>query len=148
MGLAPLPIVRRLSRSFVLVAIAALLVTGCASTRVGSVGRLPNDDRLVTLVVTEDRKRVDAECNGVPSLGTLVGCHVSRRVELEDAAAVQVVKIVRLTDRLPSAMAFEIEAHELCHAVAGLQAMRDPCHDENHGVLTSAPAPSLGISLR
>jgi hypothetical protein len=91
---------------------------------------------------------VDAECNGVPSLGTLVGCHVARRGDLEDAATVQVVKIVRFTDCLPSAMAFEIESHELCHAVAALQAMRDPCHDENHGVLTSAPAPSLGISLR
>jgi hypothetical protein len=45
-------------------------------------------------------------------------------------------------------VAFEIEAHELCHAVASLQAMRDPCHDDNGGVVTSMPAPSLGISLR
>jgi hypothetical protein len=140
--------VRRLWPSFLLSVLAALLFAGCAGTRVGAVGRLSNDDRLVTLVVTEDRKRVDSECKGVPSLGSLLGCHVSRRVELEDSAAVQVVKIVRFTDRLPSAMAFEIEAHELCHAVAGLQAMRDPCHDENHGMLTSAPAASLGLTLR
>ena len=129
-------------------ALAALLTAGCAGTRVGAVGRLPNDDRLVTLVVTEDRKRVDAECKDVASLGIVLGCHVARRVELDEHAAVQAVKIVRFTDRLPSALAFEIEARELCHAVAGLQAMRDPCHDDNGGVLAATPAPPLGLTLR
>lgn len=138
----------RLWPSVLLSVLAVLVFTGCAGTRVGAIGRLTNDDRLVTLVVTEDRKRVDSECNGVPSLGTLLGCHIARRVELDERSAVQAVKIVRFTDRLPSAMAFEIEAHELCHAVAALQSMRDPCHDDNRGMLTSTPAPSLGISLR
>lgn len=146
--LARPPIVPRLRLSFLLIAIVGLAVTGCAGTRVASVGRVSEADRLVTLVVTEDRKRVDIECQDVPAIGSLVGCHVSRRVRLDDQAAVQIVKIVRLTDRLPSVMAFEIEAHELCHTVAGLQAMRDPCHDDNGGVLTSAPAPALGLSLR
>jgi hypothetical protein len=140
--------VRRLWPSFLLSILAAIVLAGCAGTRVGRVGRLPNDERLVTLVVTEDRARVDSECKEVASLGTMLGCHVARRVELDEHSAIQAVKIVRFTDRLPSAMAFEIDAHELCHAVASLQAMRDPCHDDNRGMLTSTPAPSLGISLR
>jgi hypothetical protein len=140
--------VRRLPSVLLAPALGALLLAGCAGTRVSAVGRLPNDDRLVTLVVTQDRTRVDTECKGVPSLGTLFGCHVARRVALDEHATVQAVKIVRFTDRLPSPMAFEIEAHELCHTVASLQAMRDPCHDDNGGMLTSTPAPPLGISLR
>lgn len=146
--LLPPPLVHRLWQSTIVTGVAALFVVGCASTRVGSIGLLSNDERLLTLVVTEDRKRVDAECKGVPSLGALVGCHVARRVERDGHPTVQAVKIVRLTDRLPSPMAFEIEAHELCHAVASLQSMADPCHAENRGALTFAPAPALGLSLR
>ena len=114
----------------------------------GAVGPLPNDERLLTLVVTEDRERVDRECNDVPALGILVGCHLSRWIAFEDGSAVQAVKIVRYTDRLPSTMAFEIEAHELCHTVASLQSIHDPCHEEDGGLLRSAPAPALGISWR
>lgn len=142
------PLVHRLWQSTIVTGVAALFVVGCASTRVGSIGRLSNDEPLLTLVVTEDRKRVDAECKGVPSLGALVGCHVARRVERNGHPTVKAVKIVRLTDRLPSAMAFEIEAHELCHALASVQSMADPCHAEDRGVWTSAPIPALGLSLR
>jgi hypothetical protein len=112
-ALALPPIVPRLRPSLLLSVLAGLLFAGCASTRVGAVGRLSNDEWLVTLVVTEDRKRVDE----------------------------------RSIQTLPSAMAFEIEVHGRCHAVAGLQAMRDPCHDEHGGRITSTPAPSLGVSL-
>lgn len=148
MGLALATIVPRLPSFLLMAALATLVLAGCAGTRVGSVGRLPNDERLVTLVVTEDRKRVDTECKGVPALGTLLGCHVARRVEVDAHGTIQTVKLVRFTDRLPSALAFEIEAHELCHTVANLQAIRDPCHDDNGGRVTVAPAPPLGASLR
>lgn len=148
MGLARPAIVLLLRSPLLVPALAALLLGGCAGTRVSSVGRLANDERLVTLVVTEDRKRVDSECKGVPALGTVLGCHVARRVQLDEHAVVQTVKLVRFTDRLPSAMAFEIEAHELCHTVAGLQALPDPCHDDNGGVLASTPGPPLGVTLR
>ena len=140
--------VRPLRFPLLVPAIAVLLVSGCAGTRVSSVGRLANDERLVTLVVTEDRKRVDSECKGVPALGAVLGCHVARRVQLDEHAAIQTVKLVRFTDRLPSAMAFEIEAHELCHTVAGLQGLPDPCHDDNGGVLASTAGPALGLTLR
>ena len=111
---------RRASRrwsSLLLSVVAALPFAGCAGTRIGAVGRLSND---------EPRHAGGDGGHGVPSLGTLLGCHVARRVELDERSTVQAVKIVRFTDRLPSTMAFEIEAHELCHAVAALQAMRDP----------------------
>ena len=45
------------------------------------------------------------------------------------------VKIVRYTDRLPSEMAFEIDLHELCHVVAALQPIADPCHNGNGGTI-------------
>jgi hypothetical protein len=45
------------------------------------------------------------------------------------------MKIVRYAETLPSAVTFEIDAHELCHAVAALQLMDDPCHDGNNGML-------------
>ena len=36
--------------------------------------------------------------------------------------------------------ALEIDVHELCHAVASLQSVPDPCHVGNNGVLqTAAP---------
>jgi hypothetical protein len=53
------------------------------------------------------------------------------------------VKIVRYTDALPSRMAFEIDAHELCHAIASVQGIADPCHAENHGLVE--PSASLRL---
>jgi hypothetical protein len=46
--------------------------------------------------------------------------------------------IVRYAETLPSAVTFEIDAHELCHAVAALQLLDDPCHHGNDGVLGAA----------
>ena len=47
----------------------------------------------------------------------------------------RLIKVVRYTDALPSPMAFEIEIHELCHTVAALQPIDDPCHAENNGLI-------------
>ena len=45
------------------------------------------------------------------------------------------MKIVRYAETLPSAATFEIDAHELCHVIAALQLIDDPCHVGNDGVL-------------
>jgi len=50
------------------------------------------------------------------------------------------VKVVRYADVLPSKLAFEIDAHELCHAIASVQVIDDPCHAENRGIVESAAA--------
>jgi hypothetical protein len=118
-----------------LVALVVLLLAsaGCATgTRSGRLGVLPGDERLVTLVVSEDLAVVGRECPF--ALGAPLGCQTSRKVPLAGGAVARVVKIVRYTDRVPSAMAFEIDIHELCHAVAALQPIPDPCHAENGGV--------------
>jgi hypothetical protein len=119
----------------VLVAIVMVALTGCAAgTRSGGLGTLPGGERLVTLVVTEDPSMVRSECPF--ALGALLGCQTSRKVALPEGNA-RVVKIVRYTDRVPSELAFEIDLHELCHAVAALQTITDPCHAENGGVARS-----------
>jgi hypothetical protein len=101
-------------------------------------GRLPNDEPLVTLVVTQDRSLVEKECQGVPAAGRILGCETTRSVRLPNGDQVHLVKIVRFTDALPSVMAFEIDVHELCHAIASIQRLSDPCHAENHGTLQSS----------
>jgi len=116
----------------------ALLLTGCATTRMMQMGVLPQGRHLVTLVVTEDRDVVRDECRSVPASGTLLGCHLWHRVMLPDAGEVQLVKIVRYTDALPSPFALEIDVHELCHAIAALQPIADPCHADNDGAIRSA----------
>jgi len=35
-------------------------------------------------------------------------------------------------------MAFEIDAHELCHAIAAVQSIEDPCHAVDHGIVESS----------
>jgi hypothetical protein len=117
---------------------AALAAAGCATTRVGAMGPLPSRDALVTLVVSEDRAVVAGHCRDAFALGPILGCHSSRPAALPDGTTVRVVTIVRFTDALPSAMAFEIDLHELCHAVASLQGLADPCHDGNHGLLRAS----------
>jgi hypothetical protein len=112
-----------------------IVLSGCASTRITSVGMLSNGEPLVTLVVSEDRQVVRRECQDVPALGPLLGCHRARVVPLASGVAVRTVKIVRYTDVLPSSLAFDIDAHELCHAIASLQAIDDPCHGEDGGVI-------------
>src|SRR5437016_1974545 len=118
-----------------------LLLAGCAtSTRVVRMGPLGNGDRLVTVVVSEDRSVVRQECVNIPAAGPILGCHLWRRVTGPGGAAVQLVKIVRFTDSMPSALALEIDVHELCHAIAALQPIDDPCHTDNHGIIESAAA--------
>jgi hypothetical protein len=123
------------TRAVPALAFAALAVAGCASTRVVRHGPLSAQEPLVTVVISEDRRVVEEECRLVPSLGPVMGCQSSRPVHLSDGRRARAVRIVRFTDRLPSEMAAEIEVHELCHAVAALQSIEDPCHADNHGFL-------------
>ncbi len=135
-------------RRLAAVAVLALAVAGCAETRMAGVGPLPDRHRLVTLVVTTDRGIVERECRGVPSAGPIFGCEISTPLALPEGGEARTIKIVRLTDSLPSVMAFEIEAHELCHAVASLQKMDDPCHLENGGVLHADLTPRAALPFR
>ena len=126
-----------------------LLLSGCAATRTGEFGWLPNREPLVTLVVTEDHAVVERECAGLAQQGVVVGCQRSRVVALPGEGTVRVLKIVRFTDSLPSPLAFDIDGHELCHAVADLQGIADPCHDEGDGsVQATVPWSSVKHFLR
>lgn len=121
------------------VVVTPLLFLGCATVRVGQFGPLPNDEYLVTLVVSDDRSAVQRECRDVPALGPIVGCEMFRPVPLGNGRSIRAVKIVRYAQSLPSPMTFEIDIHELCHAVAALQDLTDPCHEGNGGRILSAP---------
>jgi hypothetical protein len=125
-------------RLSLLLAGAVCLLGGCATTRTMQMGVLPLGQRLVTLVVSEDRAVVREECRSVAADGPVLGCHVWRRLALPGEGEVQLVKIVRYTDALPSALALEIDVHELCHAIAALQPIADPCHADNGGTIHSA----------
>ena len=117
---------------------ALVLLSGCASTRSAQFGSLPNREPLVTLIVTEDIDLVMRECLGLAEVGVVVGCQRSRLVALNGERTARVVTIVRYTDRLPSPFSFEIAGHELCHAIADVQAVPDPCHAENDGMIEAA----------
>jgi hypothetical protein len=132
-----------------------LALSGCATTigtgsptRTAQLGPLRGGEPLVTLVVSEDPAVVRGECPLNFSHGGVLGCQTSRTVELSTGASVRVVKIVRFTDRLPSAMAFEIDIHELCHAVAALQGIDDPCHEGNDGIVQHPAALPRSLLLR
>ncbi len=114
------------------------MLTGCAGTRTAHLGLIAHNEPLVTLVVSEDRDTVNRECFDPDGARRLLGCQTSRLVELPGGVQVKVIKIVRYTDSLPSEMAFEIDVHELCHAVAAAQGITDPCHQENGGVIRTA----------
>jgi hypothetical protein len=116
-------------------ALTTLALAGCAGTRTMHQGFLPNREPLVTVVVSADRSVVEEECRPVPSLGPILGCQILREVALPDGRQARAVKIVRYTDHVPSEMAAEIEAHELCHTVAALQAIEDPCHTGTNGFI-------------
>ena len=120
--------------------VVSMLLSGCAESRTARFGLLPNAQPLVTLLVSRDGAVVQRECLDVDAPGQIMGCHLSWPVPMPDGSSVRAVKIVRYTDSLPSPMAFEIDAHELCHAVAALQQIKDPCHGGNAGVLES-PVP-------
>ena len=115
---------------------AALTITGCGTTtRMASFGPLPGGSSLVTLVVSEDLEVVTKECAGVVARGRVMGCQIARPVNGGGGLPVRTIKIVRYAETAPSPVTFEIDAHELCHAVASLQLLKDPCHLGNGGVL-------------
>lgn len=122
-------------------------LSACAETRITRFGTLADNEALVTLVVTEDLDVVQHECQSVAADGTILGCQMSRPIMLAGHMPVVTMTIVRYTDALPSAMAFEIEGHELCHAVAALQPIGDPCHNGNGG-LVQAGVPSRGLAIQ
>jgi hypothetical protein len=118
---------------------ALLLLAGCAAaTSTMRMGVLPHGERLVTLVVSEDPDTVRRGCANVPVVGRALGCHRWRQVSLPGVGEVRLITIVRYTDALPSDLTLEIDAHELCHAIAGLQPIADPCHADNAGVIRAA----------
>src|SRR3989442_175332 len=82
---------------FATLALVALgiALAGCVSTRIAEVGTLPNGERLITLVVTENRQVVYRQCQDVPALGAVLGCQTSRALALPNGVAVRAVKIVR-----------------------------------------------------
>ena len=137
-GLAPPHVVARCAPVLSIVLALGTVLSGCVSTRMAGVGTLPNGERLITLVVSEDRQIVHRQCQDVPALGPVLGCQTSRALALPNGVAVRAVKIVRYTDVLPSRMAFEIDAHELCHAIAAVQSIEDPCHAVDHGIVESS----------
>jgi hypothetical protein len=118
--------------------LAAVALSGCAGTRVGSFGPLTDGRSLVTLVVSEDEAVVARHCADIAAPRVL-GCQISSPATQADGRRVRSIKVVRYTDALPSALAFEIDIHELCHTVASLQAIVDPCHAGNGGVVQAMP---------
>lgn len=127
----------------------ALLLSGCAaSTQVIRYGAVVPEAHLVTLVVTESLEVAQAECKDAsyPVGATLLGCQSMQLLAAPSGEPfVRAVRIVRYTDFLPSQMALEIEAHELCHAVAALQFIQDPCHTGNNGEIAVSKAQSGGV---
>ena len=126
----------------------ALLLSGCAtSTQVIRYGAVVPEAHLVTLVVTESLEVAQQECKDTshPVGATLLGCQSMQLLpSAPGQPLVRAVRIVRYTDFLPSQMALEIEAHELCHAVAALQFIEDPCHTGNNGEIAVSKARSGG----
>lgn len=123
-------------RTLVAGAVFAIALSGCATgTRVATFGPLPDGAKLVTLVVSDDLGVVRRECAELAIFGRVLGCHTSHPVRGDGSVPVRTIRIVRYAETLPSPATFEIDAHELCHAVAALQGLKDPCHDGNGGVL-------------
>src|SRR2546421_9246467 len=80
-----------------------LLLAGCAtSTRVVQMGPLGNGDRLVTVVVSEDRAVVRQECVNIPSAGPILGCHLWRKITGPGGTAGEPRENVGLTPALSS----------------------------------------------
>jgi hypothetical protein len=115
-------------------------------SRPRGLGQSSGGGSLVTLVVTEDLNVVRRECAGVPAKGQILGCHIARPVATAGLSPIRAMKIVRYAETAPSPATFEIDAHELCHAVAALQFMKDPCHDGNGGVLQAQE--SIGVAIQ
>ena len=117
----------------------AFTLSGCAtSTLIARFGPLPGGRDLLTLLVTDDMGVVRQACAEVRTKRQVLGCQTSTPVHRIGGLPVRAIKIVRYAETLPSALTFEIDAHELCHAIASLQLLTDPCHDGNDGVLQAA----------
>ena len=128
-------------------ALLAVVATGCASgTRVAHFGPLAEGQSLVTLVVSKDLDVVRRECANVPATGPILGCHIAVPAKAISLRPVRSVKIVRYVESVPSAVTFEIDAHELCHAVAALQLIEDPCHIGNNGELQAGTGGTAGMA--
>ena len=115
--------------------VLACIVAGCATgIRSGRLGQLGPEDTLVSLLVSDDPDVVRRECPLSIAAGRVLGCQTSRTVALPSGANARAVRIVRYADQLPTPLAFEIDLHELCHAVATVQGLDDPCHLGNEGI--------------
>jgi hypothetical protein len=129
------------------VALLALLASGCASgTKIAHFGPLADGKSLVTLVVSKDLDVIRRECANVPATGPILGCHIAVPAKAISQRPVRSVKIVRYVESVPSAVTFEIDAHELCHAIAALQLLEDPCHIGNNGELLSGTGGIAGMA--
>jgi hypothetical protein len=137
------------ARALLVVASLAWLLTGCAtSTRLARMGPLPSTEPLVTLIVSDDRKVIERECRDVPALGPVLGCSMWRTVRVDETQDVKVMKVVRYAESVPSELSLEIDVHELCHVVAALQSIDDPCHVGNDGVIQSAAGVAASPRIR
>ena len=133
----------RSARTGLAILASAIVLTGCTTgTRTAAFGPLPGGSKLLTLIVSEDLNVVQRECSEVrpdryaQANKQVLGCQTSKPVVVPGALAVRAMTIVRFAESLPSPVTFEVDAHELCHAVAALQLLPvDPCHDGNGGEL-------------
>ena len=134
---SPLGMDVRYAPPIALLVAAMFLLSACATpvTRTARFGPLPDGRNLVTLVVSRERAEVERQCGATTATS---GCRSFQPVTLQGGVVAQAVRIVRYVDPLPSDLALEIDIHELCHAVAGVQPILDPCHQGNRGVLQSA----------
>jgi hypothetical protein len=114
-----------------LIAGALFFFSACAGTRTVQIGALPNNEPLLTLVVSQDLDVIRAECSGVQVPGRVLGCQKARDIILPSGRSVKVMKVARYADTLPSALNFDIAAQQLCRAVAALQPIDDPCRTKS-----------------
>jgi hypothetical protein len=132
-----------------IVVTSLLLLAGCAtSTRMARMGPLPSTEPLVTLIISDDRGVIARECRDVPALGPVLGCSMWRTVRVDGTKDVKVMKVVRYAESVPSELSLEIDIHELCHVVAALQSIDDPCHLGNNGVIQSAAGVAASPRIR
>lgn len=126
---------------WLLLGLALVTLAGCATLPAGEPrtirkGGLGDGLYLLTVAVVP-RGQVPEACQADRALA----CVRSWPVAVESGEVVRVVHaIVVYRPDLPWA-AYELAAHETCHAVARVQDLdRDPCHDEDGGVLQSVSA--------
>src|SRR5207245_6967038 len=88
-GLALPDVVARRAHVLSTVLVLGIVLSGCASTRIAEVGTLPNGERLITLVVTENRQVVHRQCQDVPALGPVLGCQTRQALARPTRAALR-----------------------------------------------------------